>query len=420
MSVHVQRAQLLYDQGRHEMAGQEARLALGEDPDNLQAGIILALCLTDLEKYDEAEAEAGRAIGLAPDFPVTHYVMARVLQGRNRIKEAIDSVREAISLDPHDPDFHGFLSALLFEQSRWRDALASAEKGLENDAEHVVCSNLRAMALVKLGRREEAGQTMDATLARSPEDSFSQATRGWTRIEEHNPKEALEHFREAIRLDPTSDSARAGIVEALKARNPIYGLFLRYLLFMGKLPPGLQMGLVFGALIGIQILGGLRRSHPEWSGWIFGVEIGYLVLVLLSWTAIPFFNLLLRFNPMGRHALTEEQTLEANWIGMLLGLGAVSLGGFFIDGLTYLWGAAFFVGLIFPVVSLFKCPPGWPRIVMQSVTAGLVIMGLSGLALLMSGESGRSRGEDLMVYFVWGAALSTWVGNILPAFRVRR
>ncbi len=420
MSVHVKRAQLLYEQGRHKMAVEEARLALGEDPDNLEAGIVLALALIDLEKFDEAETAAGRAIGLAPDFAVTHYVMARVLHGRNRIREATSAIREAISLDPHAADFHGFLAALLYEQYQWRDALAASGKGLENEAEHVACGNIRAMALVKLGRMEEAGRTMDATLARSPEDSFSQATRGWTRIEEHNPQEALEHFREAIRLDPTSESARAGIVEALKARNPVYGLFLRYLLFMAKLPPGLQMALVFGALFGIQILGGLRRSHPEWSGWIFGVEIAYLGLVLLSWTAIPFFNLLLRFNPMGRHALTEEQTLEANWIGMLLGLGAASLGGYFLYGSTYLWGAVFFAGLVFPVVSLFKCPPGWPRTVMQLVTAGLVITGLTGLAMLPAGERWQSRGEDLLVCFVWGAALSTWAGNILPVFRVRK
>ena len=43
--------------------------------------------------------------------------------------------------------------------------------------------------------------------------------------------------RETLRLEPGNEWARQGLVTALKARNPIYGLFLQYALFMGRLSP---------------------------------------------------------------------------------------------------------------------------------------------------------------------------------------
>ena len=54
-------------------------------------------------------------------------------------------------------------------------------------------------------------------------------------LHQAQPKAALEHFREALRLDPNLQYAQAGIVEALKARNPIYRWMLGYFLWMGRL-----------------------------------------------------------------------------------------------------------------------------------------------------------------------------------------
>ena len=41
---------------------------------------------------------------------------------------------------------------------RWAAALATADRGLALDPEHAQCTNLRAMALVQLGRKDEAEQ----------------------------------------------------------------------------------------------------------------------------------------------------------------------------------------------------------------------------------------------------------------------
>jgi tetratricopeptide (TPR) repeat protein len=75
------------------------------------------------------------------------------------------------------------LAAIRFDQRRWQDALTAAEQGLQNNSGHVGCTNLRAMALVKLGRRQEAGASIDVALAKNPENAITQANQGWTLLE---------------------------------------------------------------------------------------------------------------------------------------------------------------------------------------------------------------------------------------------
>lgn len=409
------------------MAVEAAHQALATEPEDVDAHCVIALAQVELKKFKEAEAAAGQAIGLAPDLGETHYVMARVLAARNRMKEASHAIKEAISLNPWDPDFHALSAAIAFEQSDWKAALASAEQGLQSDAQHTACGNLRAMSLVKLGRIKEAGMTTDATLAHSPQDSFTHATVGWTRMEERDPTAALESFREAIRLDPENENARAGIVEALKARNPIYGLFLRYFFFMSKLSGQAQMMIIVGAFLLVRFLGNLKASHPEWAGWILGVQLAYFGFVLMSWTAVPLFNLMLRLNPMGKHALTEEQIVEANWIGVIVGLGGASLLAFFVVGEPFLLGAIMIFPMLFPVAGLFRCADGWPKRVMQGITAVLALMAVAGVACMVmsivgsdDAERWDQRAGELVGTYITFALLSSWAGAFLPTVRVTR
>jgi len=153
MTPQLLRAIQLIQIGRYEAAEKELRRALLEDPNFAQAHVLLASCLLERQAFDEAQAEAQSAIGLAPDDPQAHYMLGRVWHVRGYDDRAAQSVDEAIRLAPDDADYHAFRSALYFGASRWSDALASAETGLSFDAEHAQCNNLRAMALVKLGRK---------------------------------------------------------------------------------------------------------------------------------------------------------------------------------------------------------------------------------------------------------------------------
>ncbi|MBI3969002.1 MAG: tetratricopeptide repeat protein [Chloroflexi bacterium] len=428
MTPHLQRALLLYQQSRLDLAEQELRQALVTDPDDPFAHSLLALCLTEAERFGEATDEAQRAVHLAPDFAFAHYALAQVLRSRRRFEEAVVAIREAIRLDPHDADHFTALATICLERGQWREALDAANEGLEIDPEHPGCLNCRAFALVKLGQRDDAAATMEGALASDPQSAVTHANQGWALLHQSDHRRALEHFREALRLDPELDWAREGIVEALKARNVVYGLMLRYFLWMGSLRPQTQWLVIFGGWAAYQVLSRLNRAYPALSPFILPFLVAYGLFALMSWIADPLFNLLLRLDRFGRLVLSREQVIASNVLGATLGIAILSFVSWLITGSgPAFYGAVLFLGLAIPVSATFQCELGWPRYVMALVTALIALMGVVGLLLSPTGRSVipydldlRGDGGLLFSVALLTLFLSTWVGNFLTAVRVKR
>lgn len=430
MNANLERGLLLYQQSRYELAEDQLRQALAADPHDAHAHALLALCLNARERFKEATEAARQAIHLAPDFSFAHYAHARVLHDRNHFPEARAAIEEAIRLDSTDADYFSLLAAVHFDEKRWQDAANTAEQGLQFDPEHVGCTNLRAMAMVKLGRKAEAGATIDAALAKNPDNAVTHANQGWTLLERGDPKKALEHFREALRLDPENEWARHGIVEALKARNLLYALMLRYFLWMSKLSHNAQWGIIIGGYIGNRILGGMARSNPEFAPWILPLRVLYVTFAVLTWTAYPMFNLMLRLNRFGRLALTPEQTVESNWVGASFFLALVSLGGCVAMGFGSPWlmSLAVFGLLLMPLSGLFRCALGWPRWTMIGVVGALLLVGIPANVMLWLAYRGNDRytkatadaAFGLLGLFSVGVLLSTFLANYLATQRPRR
>lgn len=417
-SPHFQRAQLLLEQSRYELAERELRQALADAPNDAGAHALLSLCLIESKKYAEATQAAEQAIHLAPDAPFGHYVLSRVMLSRNRLDQAAEAAQAAIHIDPLDADYWAQMSAIRYEQRRWQDALDAAEAGLDQDAEHVGCTNLRAMTLVKLGRREQAGQTIDAALARNPENAISHANMGWTLLEQRQPEKAMEHFREALRLDPQLDWARAGIVEALKAKHFIYGLMLRYFLWMARLSGQAQWGIVLGAYFGNRLLGGFARSNPEWAPWVLPIQLLYLAFCVLTWIASPLFNLILRLNRFGRLALSREQIVASNWVGGCLLVTGLGIVGWLLFDSEPAGLLALQAGLLLPALAgVFNCSRGWPKWTMTAVAVGLVAWaGWTQLALF---QEKFDSVPGMIVISLYGSLAATFASNYLSSVEVK-
>jgi tetratricopeptide (TPR) repeat protein len=430
MNAHLQRATLLYDQNRYEQAETELRQALSATPEDPLAHALLALCLCHRKEFAAATEEAKQAVHFGPDWRYTHFALGWVLHDRNHLKEALEAADESVRLEPDNADSHALRSQILMGMRKWAEALGAAENGLEFDPEHVACNNLRAMALVKLGRKSEAGQTIDSTLRRAPEDAITHANKGWTCLEEGNPQQALAHFGEALRLEPNNEWARQGTVEALKARNIIYGVMLKYFLWMSKLQPNVQWGLIIGGYFANRALAALSRSQPELAPWLLPLRVLYFAFVFLSWTANPLFNLMLRLNRFGRLVLSREETVASNWVGGLLFAALISLALCFVNGFTspFIVPAIVCGALVIPVSAIFSCQQGWPRKAMTLYTValglvGLALLAVAGMALLNSGNvSGGLKGPvgTLLVVFMFGVFGSGWVANALIMSRPRR
>jgi tetratricopeptide (TPR) repeat protein len=410
VNVHLDRARVLLDQGRYDLGERELRQALVVEPDAAEAQALLALCLGHQERYQEATEAAREAIRLAPDIGFAHHVLAGVLADRHRPDEARAAIEEAIRLEPWQASHYSLLAGVLGQQEKWEEALAAADRGLALDPEHLGCLNARIMALVRRGRRDEAAETSAEALAQAPDSAYTHANEGWACLHRNDAKQALVHFREALRLDPTLDWARYGMVEALKARYPVYGLMLRYFLWMNRLDPRVRWGVLLGGWFLARFLGPLIILY-----WIF---------VYLTWTADPLFNLVLRLHPDGRHALSREQRVASNWVGAAALLALLSFVGLLIFRQAWLGDALIIFGaLIIPIAGTFQCAVGWPRRVMAAYTLVLFAAGVGAIVLHVAPDLyrtlglPRTTGQTLFGITLGGVFLGTIVANVLANVR---
>ncbi len=416
--AHVARASLLLEQSRFDLAEAELRLALAEDPDAGRLHSLLALCLAERGALDEAQAEADRGVALDPDVPFAHYLRAQVLRKRKRLEEALEAGGEALRLDPEQPAPRALRGAIFLEQRRWGAALEEADAGLSFDASDADCANVRAIALTQLGRRAEAAATIGDALERDPENDVTHANRGWGLLHEGEPRKAMEHFREALRLDPGNAWARAGIVEALKARNPVYGLLLRFFLRMGRLSGRAQWGIMIGGYLAYRGLIAAAERFPAAKPWLLPLIIGYIVFGALTWVASPIFNLALRLHPLGKHALTDEQRRESTWIGSLLGTSLAALGVWLATSSEYAMLLALHAGLlVIPLASTLKCE-GAARRWMAGATLGIAGVAVATWILMIPPVTPSRFGHvlTLLGVFGWSVLLS---GILAPALAAR-
>lgn len=274
----------------------------------------------------------------------------------------------------------------------------------------------RSLAAAHLGKLDEAADASNAALRQTPDEANALATRGYRLMHASEFKEAREAFTAALQRDPNHQLARVGLVETIKATNPLYAVMLRYFLWMTRLPTWQQLLVIFG---GPAIFRTLWRSLDASPGtqWLVGPAVGiWLFLILSTWLATPLSNLALFVHPLGRHALDEEERFEASIIGVLLvmaliGLVVLAIG---IDAGMFMMVAAAAVAL--PTSATFRASEGWPRWVLGFIAAAVAVTGAAAVALALIRPEGIGDGSPAWTAFFFAMGLtviSTWLAQWL-------
>lgn len=408
MNDHLQRARLLAQQARWDNVEQHLMQHLGVFPNDDEAHALLAIALQETKRPKEALLSARHAVSLAPDQLYPLYVLGSVLYQQNKYKEAMPVLDDALRLDAADPDVHSLIGAVHVAKKRWGKALEHLETALVVDPEHVEANNLRAIALVHSRQMEEADLTLEATLQRNPQNATTHANQGWNLLHQGEHKKALEHFKESLRLEPNNEWARQGVIHALQAQNIVYRLLLKYFLWMSRFSGAVQFAIIIGFFIGYRIMVGMTKGSPALQQTII---IVYVAIVVLTWGANPFFNLVLRLHPYGKLVLNERERFVSSLNAGVLIVGLLCVVAGFVLGqiLPWMFAALGAACLIIPIYTASLCTRKANLMILTGVCLLFAILGLGGIIGLLGLAPTLSMGY----YYFIGLAIFSWVGMAL-------
>lgn len=413
IEAQLERAQQLVALQRYKDAETELRMVLSQQPDNTQALALFSICLSEQGKSTEATQVIQSAIGKEPDNDYLLYLQSMYYYNDDKLKEAEKFIRNAIAFDPHNADYFGLLAAINLKQKEWKQALDNANKGLEVDPANLQSLNTRSAALYKLDKKEEAYATVQEALNQDPENPHTHSNIGWGLLERGDHKKALEHFREALKINPGYDYAKAGLVEALKARYLFYRLFLKYAFWINNFKGKAQWAIILGLYFGVKFLDKVSESNESLAVFLNPIIYLYFGFAISTWIITPLSNLFLRLNVYGRYALAEDEIKASNFVGIALLIGA---GGFLVylfnNNFLYCMVGIFGIGMMIPLATMLT--PAKKRS-KNILIAYAIFLSLAGLAAVFM-QASTGVVPIFFPIFTFGVVAYQWIAN---AFLIR-
>lgn len=411
MSQAYEKAIILYNQRRYDLAQPLFLEHLTDRPDDGEALAYLALAYVRTEKVKEAVETAQRAIDAQPDRALPHYAAAVIARKRKRYKDASKFIKDALAIDPDDTDYIAFAGLLHLDKKKFAEALKAAEVGLSLSPDCINCQNVRASALTGLGKGGPSREILEAILQENPHDSMTLANLGWNQLHEHRWKEALDYFSRSLQEDAENEFARDGLLEALRAQNPIYGFLLKYFLWLSRFTESSRWAIIFAETAVRRILEETADRNPGLRPLIRFIMNAWAIFSYLTWVGRPLANLWLCLNPYGRRVLKHEEIVESGIVGSFLGQAGLS----FLLWKMLRWRVSLAwmiicLTIVLPVSSVFDCPSGRPRNIMAAYTLGLLGVGVYAVWLIH--ESPLTGGSGFSLYGT-GLLLGRYLGMYL-------
>lgn len=399
--------QILMQQHKYAEAEQILKDLLAQDADNIYVLSLLAEVKLQQDEFEVADTIIDRAIGLAPDKAHLLYTKARIAIEQDAYDDAERLLKQCIEMDPYDADYFALWANIKLARKQFKKALELADKALEIDAENLFALNVRSTALLKLDQKDESFQTIEGALNEDPNNAYTHANYGWGLLEKGDYRKAKEHFHEALKNDPTYEYAQLGLLEAIKATNPLYRVFLKYGFFMGNLTEKYQWGVIIGFYLLVRLLNNLADKVDALKPILTPLVILLAIVAFSTWIIDPISNLFLRFNKYGKVLLGENEKTSSNFVAGSLATCVIGILLYMLTkDETFLPVAAFGFAMMVPF-SVMLLPSKNKNflliytIVMAIVGAGAILLAfLNGVIF-----------NILSLIFVFGFVAFQWIAN---------
>jgi protein O-mannosyl-transferase len=210
-------AYVLFMQNRYDESIQVLGRLLQSDPRRANSLTLVGKIFAAQHRYDEAAKRFEAALKLRPDYAEAHTHLALVQFELGRSESAEANFSEAIRLEPNDEEARSGLIRARILLRRWSDAVQAATDAMERFPKTLAFRGQRALALHRLGRRDEARKDYDELERLAPgwaENAAATALRLSSSESLLGRQEALESAEQAAQATEFGD-ARA--LEALAA-----------------------------------------------------------------------------------------------------------------------------------------------------------------------------------------------------------
>ena len=396
-------------QNRYEEAGRILKDLLQQEPNNVYVLALLAQVKLEQNDLQQAGQLINSAIGLSPDTDYLYYVKAVVARQADRYDEAEASLQQAIELNPQAAHYFALWASVKLMRKQYTAALELADEALELDPEHILGLNIRSTALLKLNKKEDSFSTIEGALSHDPNNPATHINYGWGLLEKGDHKKALEHFREALKINPNLQEAQAGMAEALKAKYVFYRLFLKYAFFMSNLTAKYQWGVIIGFYVASRVLQGLARTYESLQPVLTPITILIALIAFSTWVIMPISNLFLRLNPYGKYLLNRNERLSSDFVGISLLVMIAGVAGYLVlGGSSWLVVAMVGFAMMVPLSSMFSSSAHRGKLI--AYAAAMAVVGAAGIfQAFRTGEPFNT----FTTIFLFGFIAYQWIANFL-------
>lgn len=182
-------ATTLYSLGRDEEALREAKEALSQKPDRYTAAQLYRLIASvhvGLGREDEAQQAVAEGLRLCPGQVGLLMVQSALLESRHDFQAASDCLRQAAESDPRNPPIHALLGMLQSKQGDLTNAMASLELAEQfaadtNPDDQVNIELALAEAHQSVGNLAEALRHYRRLLAEARDAEIPESRLNWVR-----------------------------------------------------------------------------------------------------------------------------------------------------------------------------------------------------------------------------------------------
>lgn len=202
VEAHLVLADVYCEDGMYDEAIVEFRRALRRTPGSARAYLGLGITYGKKGEYGSAISQIQQAIALDPEFADAYHSLGAIYCHMGRIDEGIAQYQKALSLSPYSAQVHNSLGNAQLMKGDLDQAISRYQMALKINPDLVGAHVNLAHAYTRSGKTEEAISECRKTLAIDPDCAQAHGCIGNAYIVRGWVDEALTEYQQALTIDP--------------------------------------------------------------------------------------------------------------------------------------------------------------------------------------------------------------------------